>query len=97
MTDRRIRINWTIPAPVIIAIVAQSAVMAFAIGIWKASVEGTLAVLESRIAAVERIATSNGQLSERVKGVEVNIETLKEQSVRIEGKLDKAIEQGGRR
>lgn len=88
----RIRVNWTIPAPVILAIIAQAAVLAFAIGIWKTSIEGTITVLEARIAAVERLTTSNGQLSERVKGVEVNIETLKEQNVRIEGKLDKAIE-----
>ncbi len=76
----RIRVNWTIPAPVILAIIAQAAVLAFTIGIWKTSIEGTLTVLESRIAAVERIASNNALLSERVKGVEVNIETLKEQS-----------------
>lgn len=90
----RIRINWTIPAPLIIAFVLQTAGAAYIGGAWKTGIEGTLALLEARITSVERLSTSNGQLSERVKGVEVNIDVLKEQSARIEGKLDKAIEQG---
>lgn len=92
MPPTRFRINWTIPAPLIIAVLIQTAVAAFVGGAWKTGIEGTLTLLEARIAAVEKIATNNAQLTERVKGVEVNIETLKEQSVRIEDKLDKVIE-----
>jgi hypothetical protein len=69
MADHRLRINWTIPAPVIIAIIVQAALIAFAIATWKASIEGTVelyrqesnqrsVLLESRLTIVERSAAS---------------------------------------
>lgn len=97
------KINWTIPAPVIIAIIGQAVALAFVVATWKTTIEKDMekdrqtvqaqfTLTNARIAVLEQSAANSAVMSERVKGVEVNIETLKEQSVRIEGKLDKVIE-----
>lgn len=92
MVDKaRVRINWTIPAPVIIAIIAQAVVLGWMSASWKSSMEGTIRILELRLTALEVAGANNASVAERVKGVEVQIEGLKEQNQRIETKLDKVI------
>lgn len=102
----KVRVNWTIPAPVILAIIGQAIFLAFTIATWKAGIESTIALyrqestqrtalLESRLAVLEQNAANSVTIIERVKGVEVNMQALKEQTTRIEGKLDKVVD--GRR
>jgi len=108
MTDHKLRINWTVPAPVILAIVGQAAALGIVIGVWKTSVEKNIdlyrqeatqraAVLESRLILLEKGSAQSIALIERVKGVEVNVEVLKEQGQNIEQKIDKLIDRAGRR
>lgn len=97
------RINWTIPAPVILAIIAQAGVMGWVGAAWKTTIEKDIAkdratsaqqfeMVNERIGVLEKGFASNAVMAERVKGVEVNVEVLKEQSVRIENKLDTLVE-----
>jgi len=108
MTDHKLRFNWTVPAPVILAILAQAAGLAFIIGVWKTSIESNIelyrqdatqraTVIEGRLAILEKGSAQNVALIERVKGVEVNVEVLKEQGQNIEQKIDKLIDRAGRK
>ena len=108
MPEPKLRINWTVPAPVIIALIAQAVLLGAAIATWKTSIEGTIelyrqeskqraVLLESRLGVLEQNAANNVSIVERVKGVEVNMEVLKEQNVRIENKLDKVVDREGRK
>ncbi len=92
MAAPHIRVNWTIPAPIIITLIGQAAVLAWLGATWKGSVESTIALLEGRIAVIEQSVASNAQVNERVTRVEEKVGGLKEQSTRIEQKLDTIIE-----
>lgn len=97
MHRSRVRVNWTIPAPVILAILGQAVLIAFAIATWKTSIEGTISLLDKRIAMLEQLSANNTMISERVKGVEVKIEVIQNQTQNIESKIDKLIDRGVRR
>ncbi|MCE9566379.1 MAG: hypothetical protein K8U57_30515 [Planctomycetes bacterium] len=103
MTPPNIRVNWTIPAPVILALLGQVAILAFLGGSLKTSLEATIelyrqeskqraSALEDRLAAVERTTANGMAMVERVKGVEVRLDGIEKQSTRIENKLDTVIE-----
>jgi hypothetical protein len=85
----RPRIDWRIPFPVILAILVQTA----AFIVWAA---GWKSEISNRVSALEKWTEQNNQVIERVTRVEEKITSLKEQSTRIEGKLDQAIERRGR-
>jgi hypothetical protein len=95
-SHHKLRVNWTIPMPVIMALACQVVALAYLIGIWKQSIDSTIAILDSRIVVLERTVANESALVERVKGVEVNVEVLKGQSVAIESKIDKLIERGSK-
>lgn len=92
--SHKLRMNWTVPVPVILAIFVQATGLAFAISAWKTSIDATMTLLDRRIAALESAAANNTTLIERVKGVEVNVEVLKKQNENIDAKLDKLIDRG---
>ncbi len=103
MADARIRINWTIPVPIILAIIVQAGALLWFGAIWKTTIENSITlqkqstdtqfqIIDGRINFLEKNAANSVAIVERVKGVEVNVQVLKEQSQRIEQKLDTALE-----
>jgi hypothetical protein len=107
MPEPKVRVNWTIPVPVILAILAQAALLGLVIGSWKATIESNIDLirqeaaqrsrdLEARLAVLEKNAAGSIAVIERVKGLEVNVQVLKEQSENIEHKIDRLIDRGSK-
>ena len=106
--QRKLRVSWSIPAPVILSILGMAAANIWVAATWKTTIEkdmdsdrnttaAQLRILESRIGIIEQNAAGSIAIIERVKGVEVNVQVLKEQNVTIEGKIDKLIDRAGNR
>lgn len=103
MVHPKFRISWSIPAPVIIVIIAQAAVTGWVGAVWKTTMEKNMEQdrlaadarflnVDGRIGVLERSLANNVVIVERVKGVEVKIDGLEKQGIRVEQKLDTVLE-----
>lgn len=84
-TSHKPVIDLRIPLPIIVTILLQTAGFIYWTSSWKTEISG-------RVDVVERWVNQNNQLLERVTRVEEKVGGLKEQSTRIETKLDTALE-----
>lgn len=91
----KIRVNWTVNAPMMLGLLVQASVLVWMVAVWKTSMESQIEVINGRIALMERQAGNNSLLIERVTSLEANVGAVKEQTQRMEHKLDRVIERGG--